>query len=173
MGKVIRGVIRIAQNKVVKWTILLLWMMFIFSMSHLDSVKSWYLTGKTLTVVQQDSSEIKDLDYQEEMTYFNNKEDKMLFVRKLAHVVEYFILVMLLMNALWIKGELIAVMIKSSIFSFIFAVLDEIHQLYVPGRTGSIGDVMIDSFGILIGIICVGSLIIISNSYVKGVRHDQ
>ena len=34
-----------------------------------------------------------------------------------------------------------------------YAALDEIHQLFVPNRSGQVRDVLIDSVGILIGII--------------------
>ena len=36
-------------------------------------------------------------------------------------------------------------------FAFIFACTDEIHQLFVPGRSGRIGDVLIDSRGAVVG----------------------
>ena len=31
-----------------------------------------------------------------------------------------------------------------------YAVSDEWHQVYVPGRDGTVGDVLIDSFGVLV-----------------------
>lgn len=37
--------------------------------------------------------------------------------------------------------------------SFIYAILDEVHQLFVPLRHGSIGDVFTDTIGILISMI--------------------
>jgi VanZ family protein len=36
----------------------------------------------------------------------------------------------------------------SVIFSFFYAVLDEVHQVFVPGRSASLGDVFLDSVGI-------------------------
>lgn len=36
-----------------------------------------------------------------------------------------------------------------------YAALDEIHQLFIPGRSGNIVDVVIDSFGVLFGIIFI------------------
>ena len=41
------------------------------------------------------------------------------------------------------------------IFSILYACLDEIHQLFVSGRSGQIMDVFIDSMGIIIGILLV------------------
>lgn len=36
-----------------------------------------------------------------------------------------------------------------------YAILDEIHQLFVPGRSGNIIDVIIDSLGVMFGIVCI------------------
>ena len=72
-------------------------------------------------------------------------------LRKIAHFVEYFILVFLLFRAF--KGSLNAGTFNSYIYSSTlslgFAVSDEIHQLFVPGRTGCVRDVLIDAAGIL------------------------
>ena len=41
----------------------------------------------------------------------------------------------------------------SAIFWIVFSITDEIHQLFVGGRSGRIEDVIIDSIGVMIGII--------------------
>jgi VanZ family protein len=38
------------------------------------------------------------------------------------------------------------------VFIFVYALSDEFHQLFVPSRTASLGDVMIDVFGGICGI---------------------
>ena len=48
----------------------------------------------------------------------------------------------------------------SLLVGLIYAVSDEIHQSFIPGRTASIRDVCIDTSGVFLGIIIV--LIIIS-----------
>ena len=40
------------------------------------------------------------------------------------------------------------IIVYSFIFCFLYACSDEVHQLYVPGRSGNIKDVFIDSIGI-------------------------
>ena len=40
----------------------------------------------------------------------------------------------------------------------IYAISDEIHQLFVPGRAGQVRDVLIDSAGSFLGIIIVMAL---------------
>ncbi len=82
------------------------------------------------------------------------------FIRKTAHVTEYAILATLLWRAF---GRGTAWSIKKSILfvvawvaSAIFAASDEFHQSFVPSRTASPTDVMIDICGALIGLaICV------------------
>ena len=52
---------------------------------------------------------------------------------------------------------------------FLYAVSDEIHQTFVPGRSGEVGDVLIDTFGVLIGVcmVCIFFL------YGKGKNGEQ
>lgn len=80
-------------------------------------------------------------------------------VRKTAHVSIYAITGFLLvsfMNTYEIKK-----IYQCGIAQFggiLYAISDEVHQLYVPERSGQVTDVLIDSLGILIGIL-IGVLI--------------
>ena len=75
-------------------------------------------------------------------------------VRKAAHASEYAILGILLTGAIldirkpW-KRQLLACFLIGAAY----AASDEYHQLFVPGRSGQIRDVMIDSAGVAAGII--------------------
>lgn len=66
-------------------------------------------------------------------------------LRKIAHVVEFAILGALLARAL---PEL-----HAFIAGVGYAAFDEIHQHFVPGRTGTVQDVAIDTVGVLLGIL--------------------
>jgi len=72
-------------------------------------------------------------------------------LRKFAHITEYFILTLLLYRAF--KGSFSLPYFYLIIFTFnlafLYAVSDEIHQLFVFGRSGNPGDVMIDTLGII------------------------
>lgn len=73
-------------------------------------------------------------------------------VRKCAHMTEYAILAFLLYKSLiHIQDPLI----KSFFFTFLYACTDEFHQLFIPGRSGQIRDVLIDSTGALIMIFII------------------
>jgi VanZ family protein len=66
-------------------------------------------------------------------------------LRKLAHTVEYAVLGALLLRA--VANVPLAVALGT-----LYAVTDEIHQAFVPGRLGSPVDVAIDAVGVLCGV---------------------
>jgi len=72
-------------------------------------------------------------------------------LRKIAHTVEYFILTFFLYRAF--KGSfnmgIFHLFIYPATLSFFYAVSDELHQSFVPARSASIRDVLIDTIGIL------------------------
>ena len=154
-NKVEMKVLAFIQNTYIKWLMVLTVMSLIFAMSHLDSVKSWFITGRVMVTVEQETSEIENLDFNEEISYFSDQEDRMLIYRKIAHVIEFFALVMVWINALYKHVSYMKNLIYSGVISFLYAIFDEVHQLFIEGRTGSASDVLIDSIGILIGILAV------------------
>lgn len=74
-------------------------------------------------------------------------------LRKCMHATEYLILSILILN--WLRNyeikEWKAVVI-SIIISFLYACTDEFHQLFVDGRTSQFTDVLIDTFGAILGV---------------------
>lgn len=70
--------------------------------------------------------------------------------KKTAHVIEYTILFLLWFRTLGNKNPLQALM-----FSITYAFTDEIHQLFVPGRTGLLRDVGIDSLGMIVSALLI------------------
>src|SRR5436853_6644556 len=79
-----------------------------------------------------------------------------LAVRKLGHLTEYAILATLLWRALragrnW-TARMAIVFAVSLLGCSIFAASDEFHQSFVPSRTSSFQDVVIDICGALIGL---------------------
>ena len=82
------------------------------------------------------------------------------YVRKLAHFSEYglggVLFISLFSTYKWTDRRKITTSILLGVW---YAVIDEIHQLMVPGRSGALKDVYIDSLGITTGVI--GMLIII------------
>ena len=73
-------------------------------------------------------------------------------VRKTAHLAAYAVLGGLFFWSLSDKGVMLRnVVVASVLLSFVFAVTDEMHQAYIPGRSGEVGDVLIDTIGATIG----------------------
>ncbi|MDP5274727.1 VanZ family protein [Chengkuizengella axinellae] len=75
------------------------------------------------------------------------------FVRKNAHFFTYLVLGLLVIIAIR-RSDMIG--FKSYTLAFaiciLYAISDEFHQLYVPGRGPEVRDVLIDSLGSLVGI---------------------
>lgn len=91
-------------------------------------------------------------------------------VRKIAHFSIYMILAIftyMFIEELNIKSKsekerLRKNILYTCIFCIIYAVFDEIHQIYVPGRTGKAIDVIIDTLGS-----CMGIAILLLNNFIK------
>lgn len=75
------------------------------------------------------------------------------YIRKSAHFGIYLILGLLVLS---LVSEYIPINYKALLLaftiSFIYACSDEVHQLFIPGRSGEVFDVFIDSIGSIIGI---------------------
>ena len=84
-------------------------------------------------------------------------------IRKIAHMVEYFILAVLVSLVYGSpKKEGFKRVLVPVLITLTFAVVDEVHQLYVPGRDCKVSDVLIDGIGIILGVlacILIGELI--------------
>lgn len=76
-------------------------------------------------------------------------------VRKCAHMAEYFVLTYCA-SFLFIhikKSCVVSIRILPVMIAVLYAISDEIHQLFVPGRAGKVSDVLIDSVGIAIAFV--------------------
>jgi hypothetical protein len=69
-----------------------------------------------------------------------------LALRKLAHAAEYAVLGALLMRATGRAGLAFGL-------GALYAVSDEVHQAFVPGRMGAPLDVAIDAIGVALGVV--------------------
>lgn len=136
-------------RKVIKIILVLSWMMMIFLLSNEEAVQSSkksdgliirsveLFTGKSLSV-QEKEKVLKYLVFP---------------VRKCAHLSLYLILgilvISLLREYMVINAKLV---LLSLLICFLYACSDEIHQLFVPGRSGEVRDVLIDTLGACLGV---------------------
>lgn len=81
------------------------------------------------------------------------------YVRKAAHMTEYFLLAVAISFPLYVYGVRgIWLILIAGCICVGFAGLDEYHQSFVSDRTPAVKDVFIDSCGACIGIILVQAL---------------
>lgn len=130
--------------------LLILWMALIFNFSadsgKESSSKSERLIIKIVEVIKKDKLTT------EEKEKILKKYSKP--IRKCAHMFLYFILSILSFLLLYQIFDLKPVtIIYTIIFCIIYAITDEIHQLFIPNRSGEILDVIIDTTGAILSLI--------------------
>lgn len=84
----------------------------------------------------------------------SREETLNLIIRKNAHAFEYLvfaILVSVLLFSVRLNGR--SAIIYIMFICIFYAVIDEFHQMFVPGRGSSVSDVLIDFLGSVIGIL--------------------
>lgn len=86
-------------------------------------------------------------------------------IRKMAHFGEYALMAFLQYSILYCNvAKRNAVLIAAFIWLSVSAAADEIHQLFVPGRCGSVSDVVLDICGGIFGVLmCILVIKIIKN----------
>lgn len=160
------------------FVLMILWMVLIFSfstrpaeVSSEDSRSVGVLIGEIFIPGFEGWSD-------EEQNAFAEKVDHP--VRKTAHAAEYAVLGLLTAGA-YIGGESAeafkvnykkTVIVRDSrekmsisrgivipwVITTAYAGTDELHQLFVPGRSGQVSDVLLDSAGALIGLAVLGGM---------------
>ena len=130
------------KKNLLRWTILILWMCFIFYMSGQSGDESQEQSDLVLNILNFLGLELSD----------NIKNLASFIVRKAAHITEYLILYILIFIVVILYSDTKKAKVFSLLYMILYACTDEIHQLFVPGRSGMIRDVFIDSIGGIIGI---------------------
>ena len=139
--------------KYIKLLLVIIWMIIIFMFSNQKADDSSKLSDglilKTVRIIEK----INHKKYSDEEIL--NKFVKP--VRKLAHFTIYLILgilVYIFIDDLNLKN----IILISLMICLIYSISDEIHQLFIEGRTGKITDVLIDTCGSFIGIVIVNKI---------------
>lgn len=117
-----------------RWLPALLWMGLIFMLSHQPGSDSGNLTRMLMEFLAG-----LGLDLPQVFGKYAT-----LALRKTAHFTEYLILF------LWLKlaiGQTAKGLTRALIITIAYAITDEFHQLFIPGRVGNAGDVLVDSLG--------------------------
>ncbi|WP_404445697.1 VanZ family protein [Sutcliffiella horikoshii] len=133
--------------EVVSWGLVVGWMGLIFYLSAQPGEQSADLSGGITELVNEIVEQVAPAaEFKMDEVSF--------FVRKNAHLFAYMLLAVLTLNAVRRSGgHGFKSMGAAFILSVLYAISDEVHQLFVPGRSGQVSDVLLDSTGALVGIV--------------------
>ena len=129
-----------------KFCLTAIWMLVIFLMSNEIAGKSSARSDEIVRTIQSIG--------------VNAPTDLLTFlVRKAAHISAYFVLGILIFNLLKEYNLGVKKMIFISIgIAMLYACTDELHQVFVPGRSGEVRDVLIDTAGAAVGVAVYAAL---------------
>jgi len=135
-------------------------MSIIFAMSNMPVETSWKLSGVVTSEVIQSVDNSNEKLTDTEGNEITNKimgftKDQInVFIRKIAHMGEFFILFLLWYVVLFkVKNK--NIILYSAALAIFYAMTDEFHQLFVQGRTANIVDVGVDSMGVFCGVVAI------------------
>lgn len=124
--------------KIIKIIFLIIWCILIFYFSNQSGNIS---QSKSDIFVDLFSKIFNDLSY-------DSLKNLSFLIRKLAHIFLYFILYLLSYNVFKNKKY-------SFLFCLIFAITDEVHQYFIPGRSCEIRDILFDTSGAFLGYLTI------------------
>ncbi len=125
------------MKKIISLVLLIGWIILIFILSNQNSVVSNSESNVIVEIINTATdASVNTLNYT---------------VRKIAHITEYLILCLLMYN--YIRFYSKSASKWAILFSLIYAIIDETHQLFIDGRNGQPLDILIDSIGIFFGYI--------------------
>lgn len=134
-------------KKIITIILIIIWMTLVFYFSNQISDDSSKLSGGITRAILEFLGILEGKTPEQQSAIET-------IIRKLAHYSIYAlggILILLHINLYKINiNKKVAI---SWIIGTTYAITDEIHQLFVPGRSGEIRDVCIDSLGVITGII--------------------
>ena len=140
-------------TRIISLSLLIITCIQIFAFSAQDGKKSSGLSKKIAENIINILPNVRNLKNDKKERIIENMQ---FFIRKLAHFSIYAFLgvfAIIFINTYNIK--LMYKILICCIFGFIYAILDELHQSFIPGRYGVYSDVLIDTLGVIFGILIV------------------
>ncbi len=138
---------KLNYKKILSIILIIAWMILVFYLSNQIRTNSAELSGFFTKIILKICN-TSDVKTPEQILLIEN------VIRKTAHFLIYTLggmLIFLFINLY--KIRLNNKVLISWIIGTVYAMTDEIHQLFVLGRSGEIRDVCIDSLGVITGII--------------------
>lgn len=131
------------KKKIIWWSLIVIWCGFIFFQSNQPGEISSMQSNIFVVLVDKMLTPLFGR-WNTEMYSF--------FIRKTAHFTEYFILGLLLYRGFYSPLKQKNAFLISFLMGLLYAVSDEIHQYFIPGRAMKAFDVFIDSLGVISGL---------------------
>ncbi len=144
----------------ISWILVVIWMMVIFILSDIKGIDSYNKSvGGIATIIDKTvdvTNNVGITNVSGNKSKINSVSKKLNYpVRKSLHAIEYLILTLLLYNAFYQSGvRNKKLIIYSILVCFLYACSDEFHQLFRE-RTGQFSDVILDTFGGLLGLFLI------------------
>lgn len=142
-------------KKYFKYILLFVWVVLIFILSNEPAAVSSSRSDQTVDII----SKIFDVGLIDAsfLTFL---------IRKFAHIFMFFVLGVLVYVAVYDKRLLSKRVFLSSIgVSLLLAISDEIHQLFVVGRSCELRDIVIDFIASSIGVLAVHTVLRLRHTY--------
>ena len=119
------------------WLPLITWLLFIFIVSSIHGSKFQVLPFNSITQV--------------------HIEELLSYRQAAFHAGEYCLLVILTYRLFKLKlnQNHHFIVLLSFTTSILYAISDEVHQYFVPGRFATLTDLIFDTLGIIIGLFCI------------------
>ena len=144
-------------KRIILGILIIIWMGTVFYLSSEDGDISSNTSGKTIRVVVDTLPSTKKLEEKEKVKIVENWQPT---TRKLAHYTIYAvggILLYTFMNTFETSKK--NKFEYATISGFCYAITDEIHQYFVSERSSEIRDVLIDTGGVVTGILITIAII--------------
>ena len=133
--------------RIISWVAVILWAVLIFSLSHQPVVQSSQLSVGITEVIVKSFEKVTP----NEGFDIGSLND---IVRTNAHFFTYLVLGILMINTLRKSGvHGFQSLGMALLICVLYAVSDEVHQIFVPGRDAEVKDVLIDSAGASVGVL--------------------
>ena len=139
----------IKRKKWIAFSLMILWMVLIFYFSAQAAPQSSEQSMGIVKIIKSFAEKVATSAKNLDISFWENVERSL---RKLAHGFIYFVLGILALNFM-INCNVKRKKLMSLGICLVYAISDEVHQLFVPGRSGQISDVFVDFTGSILGVL--------------------
>ncbi len=138
-------------NNIILWMLVIGYYFIIVSFSATSAEKSKAESSAVIDIVEKISDAVVNKTEDAGVSWLRGKTFHKI-VRKTAHIINFFILGFLHSMLFFSNSRKISyTVVLTLLMGFCGAAIDEITQLFVPGRSAQVSDVFVDFFGSMMG----------------------